>query len=86
MRYLIRSRRGRAHLAYRADTQWVGICGSLIVHTIEQTRAVSAAELPSLDGVCFYCLAIGSEASMIERRAVEAVLDAGSVLPLSVGV
>lgn len=85
MRHLIRTRRGRAHLAYSTGAQWVGICGSLITHTTEQGRAISASELPAVPDVCFYCLAIGSEAAMIERRAAEAIMDAGSILPLRVG-
>lgn len=85
MRFLIRSKRGRAHLAYRANTQWVGICGSLITHTTQQARAIPPGQLTTLADVCVYCLAIGSEVALHERRATEAILDAGSVLPLTVG-
>lgn len=79
MRFLIRSSRDRWHIAYRAGEAWLGLCGSVITRPTERRTAISAAQLSAFDGgrVCFYCLAIGSEASAIEARATEAVMEAG---------
>lgn len=77
-RALVRSGKGRLHVAQSAGSSWLADCGSLITRPQEASRAVSAARLVDLDdAVCAYCRAIGRAVAHEQQLADEAAADAG---------
>lgn len=73
---LVRSGKGRLHLATPAGAAWRAQCGSLIVRPQSIDQSCSPSALAPLDDACAYCRAIGYAVAFAEACAEQAVQDA----------